>query len=228
MPLLASSDPAFGAGVAAGQTFGALFWLLILFWIAARRSRRMKEPGANRTGYVAGLLLYGGWCATLLFSVLSESHVSGLISFPLVLAAIACVVGGMIWAVRALLQIRAQPALYTSGKGPAIRALVSGAVFCSLAGAGAWSAFQRDRLNILVRHRRCVDAHALQPLAGRQDLVGAQLIGFAAGLDLAGVRDDRGADMARHHDRTFDMRRVEPEIVDQASVNPFTANLAAL
>src|SRR6267142_539065 len=73
----------------------------------------------------------------------------------------------------------------------------------------------RNLLNVLIRHRRRVDAHALETLAGHRDFDLAQALGFATALDLAGIGNDRGADMAGHHHGAFDVRRVETEIVDQ-------------
>src|SRR6266550_8178769 len=69
-------------------------------------------------------------------------------------------------------------------------------------------AIERDLLNILVRHRRGVDADAFQPLPCRQDFVLTQAIRLGAILDLAGIRDDRGADMTGHYHGTFEVRRV--------------------
>ena len=52
-----------------------------------------------------------------------------------------------------------------------------------------------------------------QPRAQIRDLLGGQLLRFAA-EHLAGVDDDRGADVAGHHDRRPQVRRVEPEVGD--------------
>jgi exodeoxyribonuclease-3 len=72
-----------------------------------------------------------------------------------------------------------------------------------------------DLLNILIRHRLRVDAHALQAKPRLQDFVWIERVGFTAALDLAGIGNDGRADVAGHHDRAFDMRRVQPEIVHQ-------------
>ncbi len=77
----------------------------------------------------------------------------------------------------------------------------------------AAGAFEADLLNVFIRHLCGVDSHAGQALARRNNIVLAQAL--AAIVDLARIRNDRCADMAGHHHRTFDMRRVEPEIVDQ-------------
>src|ERR1700676_249691 len=48
-------------------------------------------------------------------------------------------------------------------------------------------AIECDLLNVLIRHRPGVDAHALQTLARREHFVVTQTFGFTAALDLAGV-----------------------------------------
>ena len=96
MPLLASSDASFDAGRAIGQSVGSLFWIVVLVCIAARRARQMNAPGANRTGYVAGLLLYAGWCGSLLYNIVETSKFAPAPAALLVaLAAVLCILGGL-------------------------------------------------------------------------------------------------------------------------------------
>ncbi|HWE23705.1 MAG TPA: DUF3857 domain-containing protein [Myxococcales bacterium] len=140
MALLA--DASFDNGYVAGQTLGPLVWIIILTWVALHRARRMKEPGANRSGYVAGLLLYGTWIAvTLGGTLLDHEHPAAGIS--ICAAAIVSLIVGVTIAIVALLQIRAEPQRYASGREPAIRALVSAGVLCALFGAGFWIGYTR-------------------------------------------------------------------------------------
>ena len=139
MPLLAS-DAAFDAGVSAGRTYGVLFWALILAFFAVRRARRMKDPGANRRGHLAALLLYGTWSGSIICSVLMGAGHAGAAALAVVvgLAALGCLFIGSLLAIRALLEIRSQPLVYTSGRGPAIGALVSAGIYSTIFAFGMW------------------------------------------------------------------------------------------
>src|SRR5205814_6031988 len=75
------------------------------------------------------------------------------------------------------------------------------------------------------RHWSRIDAHPLQTTAGGEDFVIAEAIGISAALDLARVGNDRGADMAGHHHRAFDMGSIEPQIVDQRFTESFDGEL---
>jgi tetratricopeptide (TPR) repeat protein len=144
MPLLATSDAAFDAGYAVGQKLGALFWLVVLAYFAVRCARRMREPGANRRGYVAALFLYATWFCVALsgFSLGIQSPFAAAL---LGLAAFGLLVVGLTLAVGALLQIRAEPQRYTSGRAPAIRALVSAGVLATFFGIGVWAGYTNAR-----------------------------------------------------------------------------------
>ena len=122
----------------------AAVWALIFALVAARRARGMREPGANRKGYVAGLLLYGTWIATTVGYALTTARLL-VPSMLLYAAAFVGIVLGVFLAISALLEIRAEPLRYTSGKGQAIRALVSAAVFAACFSAGAYSGFRKSR-----------------------------------------------------------------------------------
>ena len=82
MPLLAAAtdatDPSMG-----------LISALILLLIAARRSRGMREPGANRKGYSAGLLLYGSWIAVVVGNYLNNLGFKFPFLFALAATAVA-------------------------------------------------------------------------------------------------------------------------------------------
>src|SRR5690349_17971096 len=69
--------------------------------------------------------------------------------------------------------------------------------------------------DIVVRESRVIAARRGDARAGIRDLLLRHRVGLAAALDLARIQRDRGADMARHYDRAFDMRRVEAQIRDQ-------------
>lgn len=88
--------------------------------------------------------------------------------------------------------------------------------------------FRRHLLNVRIRQRRDIHTERSEPLPRLRQLRRRQLSGVAAGLHLARVGDDRGADMpgitTEHLICGAFMRRSPIK----ASVNPFTANLAAL
>src|ERR1035437_9294975 len=81
--------------------------------------------------------------------------------------------------------------------------------------AKAAGALRRKRLYVLIRHLGGVDAHGGDAYARQRDFALAQAVGIGAALHFAGIGNDGGADVAGHHDRAFDVRRVQPEIVDQ-------------
>src|SRR5271166_2790571 len=70
-------------------------------------------------------------------------------------------------------------------------------------------------LDVRVGHGGNVHACRRSALAGLRDLCGAQRVRLAAAMDLAGIGDNRGADMTGHDDRTFDVRRMHLQIGDQ-------------
>jgi tetratricopeptide (TPR) repeat protein len=132
------------AGTSPTDSGVAAFWAVVLLLVAARRSRAMRESGANRKGHTAGLLLYGTWASTMFGYVLLqvEMPVIGLLVYA---GAFVLIVLGVFLAIGALLEIRADPVRYTSGKAPAVRALVSAGIFLSLAGGGAYTGFRHRR-----------------------------------------------------------------------------------
>jgi transglutaminase-like putative cysteine protease/tetratricopeptide (TPR) repeat protein len=139
MPLLAAAtsatDPSAGA---------AAFWGVIILLVAARRARAMREPGANRKGHTAGLLLYVAWASTTFGYFLTKIDLPLVAVLPYV-STFVLIVLGVFLAISALLEIRADPARYGSGKAQAVRALVSAGIFVSLLSAGAYAGFRRAR-----------------------------------------------------------------------------------
>jgi transglutaminase-like putative cysteine protease/tetratricopeptide (TPR) repeat protein len=124
--------------------FGALFWFVILAYFGVRCARRMKEPGANRKGYLAALLLYATWFAVMASATLISANMP-LAGALVGLTSIIVLILGVTAAVSALLEIRAEPQRYTTGRGTAIRSLVSAAVLCTLFGIGVWTGFSNAR-----------------------------------------------------------------------------------
>jgi tetratricopeptide (TPR) repeat protein len=123
---------------------GAAFWALILAFVAARRARAMGEPGANRKGYTAALLLWCAWGASVFGYYLTTSGMPGL-AVLFYLATFVGIVIGVFLAVGALLEIRADPVRYTSGKAQAVRALVSAGIYVSIFLAAGYAGFRHAR-----------------------------------------------------------------------------------
>ena len=73
----------------------------------------------------------------------------------------------------------------------------------------------RERLQVGVRYLRHVAAARSQARPQLRDLLGAHDIALGPIVDLAGIVGDRRADVPRHDDRAFDVRRMHAEIADQ-------------
>ena len=140
MPLLGA-----GTSLSDSNTGPAALATLLFLLDAVRKMRRaLHDPGANRKGHVAGLLLWAAWASTAGGSYLLKIDLP-VVGLLLYVGTFVFIVLGVFLGIGGLLEIRAAPARYTSGKAQAVRALVSAGMYLSIVAAGAYFAFQARR-----------------------------------------------------------------------------------